>query len=137
MRALFRPFVWAFSKIAEPRIVRVIQFFVYALLAFAGGYVVGNPPPAFQSVVGVFFVSIFGGFLLTGGFVGALAVLPGVWWLERIGVIAIWTGLAIFAVIAVSLRVSPVGFVVAIALSLSLVLRWREIRLYQLAPRAR
>lgn len=126
-----------FLKIAEPRVVRVIQFFIYVLLATAGGYVLGNPPPQFQSVIGVYFVGIFGGFLFAGGALGALAVLPGVWWLERIGVLALWTGLAIFAVIAVSLRVSPVGFVISIALGLSLVLRWRDIRLYQVAPRAR
>lgn len=137
MRWLWRLSRFVFLKIAEPRVVRVIQFFIYTLLAIAGGYVLGNPPPQFQSVIGAGFVDVFGGFLCTGGIIGALAVLPGVWWLERIGVIALWTGLAIFAVIAVSLKVSPVGFVISIALGLSLVLRWRDIRLYQVAPRAR
>lgn len=126
-----------FFKIAEPRVVRLVQCGLYLCLATAGGYILGNPPASFLFVLGEQLIGIFGVALLLGGLAGALAVLPGIWWLERMGVIALWTGLGLFAVIAISLGISIVGFLVSIALILSLVQRWFEIRKFQLAPRER
>lgn len=137
LRAVARVSVFLFLKIAEPRVVRIVQFVVYVSLTAAGWYVLTHPPQSFLFVIGPGLVFVFGGFLTFGGVVGCIAVLPGIWWLERMGVVALWTGLSIFAVIVFSLGISYVGFFVAIALGGSLVIRWTEIRRYELAPRAR
>ncbi len=136
-RAVARLAVFLFLKIAEPRVVRMIQFGVYVSLATAGWYVLTHPPVSFLFILGPQLVAVFGGFLILGGVAGAIAVLPGLWWLERMGVVALWTGLSIFAVIVVALGISYVGFLISIALAGSLAIRWMEIRRYDLAPRAR
>lgn len=132
-----QPFSWLFLKIAEPRVVRLIQCGVYVILTTAGWYVATHPPTSFLFVLGPSLVHVFAGFLVAGGTAGALAVLPGVWWLERMGVVALWTGLGIFAVVAAALGISMVGFLIALALGGSLAIRWTEIRRYEVAPRAR
>lgn len=112
-----------------------MQFGVYITMIIAGSYVITHPPRSFLFVLGDLLVFSFGGFLVLGGTMGAVAVLPGMWWLERMGVVALWTGLGMFAVIAISLGISLVGFLVSIALILSLMIRWRDIRKYEIAPR--
>lgn len=136
LRVLARPFVFVFLKIAEPRVIRLIQFGIYVALSVAGGYIVSTPPTAFQNVLGITLVYIFGSFLLLGGVLGAVAVLPGVWWLERMGVVAVWTGLGMFIVIVFAVGASAVALATAFALAGSMLIRWFEIRRYELAPRA-
>lgn len=135
-RPIIRAFVFLFYKIKEPRIIRLVQLGIYLCMIGAGHYVIANPPEQYQSIIGSLAVVAFGGFLLLGGAAGAVAVLPGIWWLERLGVIAIWVGLAVFAVIAIALGVSLVGFLTAVALALALGQRWSDITEYDLAPRA-
>lgn len=136
LRPLVRAFVFLFYKIKEPRIARLMQLGIYLCMIGAGHYVIAHPPSAYTSIIGSGFVFVFGGFLLFGGVAAAIAVLPGLWWLERIGVIALWTGLAVFAVVAAALGISLVGFLIAIALSFALVQRWSSITEFDLAPRA-
>lgn len=124
-----------FSKIAEPRIIRLMQFGVYLCMIFAGIRVVTQPPKAFEFVLGNVLVLVFGGFILIGALFGAVAVLPGIWWLERAGLIALATGMTIYAVVITSLGASPMGVVVAVAFALTFVQRFLEIRGSQLAPR--
>jgi hypothetical protein len=134
-RIVWGGIVRTFNLIAEPRVTRLIQFFVYLILLGIGMYLLSYPPQAFEIAVGDPGVFTFGMFLIVGGTAGAVAVLPGVWWLERVGIIALWTGLAIFCVIAVSLGISLVGAGLATALAVTFLIRWLEIRRYQLAPR--
>lgn len=126
--------ITVFLKIAEPRVARLLQFGIYASLAWAGHIVLLDPPASFVSELGGL-VDVFAWFLTAGGAAGAVAVLPGTWWLERMAVIAIWTALGLFCLIAIGIGNSPVGFAIAVALALSLVGRWREIRRYHVAPR--
>lgn len=137
-----RAYLWLHQKsiryfmlIAEPRVLRIIQCAIYICMMFAGVRVLANPPPQFQGVLGIALSLMFGGFLFLGSIFGAIAVLPGIWWLERVGIIALWTGLGIYAVVIVSLGSSPVGITVAIAFGLCFLQRWREIKGAQLAPR--
>ncbi|MEO6116023.1 MAG: hypothetical protein ABIP33_06525 [Pseudolysinimonas sp.] len=136
LRTLATPFVWLFSKIAEPKVARIIQFVIYVCLFICGLYVLMHPPVSFLFVLGEGLVAVFGSFLVAGGILAAIAVLPGRWALERIGIISLWTGLGLFAIIAAALGISIVGFVIALCLSLSLLLRWLDIRKYQRAPGA-
>lgn len=130
-----RLFTQAFLLIAEPRVLRLLQFGVYICMTIAGGWLIANPPVSFQSVIGAGLVALFGGFLGLGGLLGAIAVLPGVWWLERAGIIALITGLLIYVTIVVALGSSVTGIVVCIAFALQFTIRWTEIRRYDLAPK--
>ena len=101
----------------------------------AGLYTLFSPPDSFKDVVEPVFIYIMGVFILSGASFAAVAVLPGIWWLERVGLIALGTGISIYAVIVISLGSSPVGVAVVLAFDLTFAMRWMDIRQYQLAPR--
>lgn len=124
-----------FMRIAEPRVIRVMQFGVYASLLVTGISMFIEPPHIFRSVVGLILVYVFGGFVTLGATLGLIAVLPGIWWLERVGIIALCTGLAMYIVISTSIAVSFVGFSLSMALLITFIQRWAEIKGAQLAPR--
>lgn len=124
-----------FMKIAEPRIFRLLQFGVYILLSVAGIGVLFDTPDSIQEVLGNFLIYIFGGFVAVGSILGAFAVLPGIWWLERVALLALGTGVLMYVVITISLGVSIVGLTVYIAFILTFIQRWTEIRGSALAPR--
>lgn len=126
---------FVFMKIAEPRVTRLIHFGIYLSLLVAGVGIMYSPPSTFQEVLGVALVHVFGGFVILGAVLAAIAVLPGIWWLERAGLLALGTGLAMYLVIIVGLNSSPIGFSVTLAFLLTFVLRWMEIKGAQLAPR--
>jgi hypothetical protein len=128
-------FTHLFLLIAEPRVVRIIQLCIYLSLIGAGYLVLSSPSPGIEGVLTRTLVVVFGGFLSLGGLLGAVAVLPGIWWLERTGVIAAITALLMYMVVVISLGTSTMGFLVSLALIGSLIKRWIEIRRYQLAPR--
>jgi hypothetical protein len=124
-----------FMLIAEPRVIRLVQFVVYVCMIFAGVFVLTTPPTSFREVLGTGLVTLFGLFVGGGAVLGAIAVLPGIWWLERAGILALVTGLAIYIIIAFNLGTSLVGTLVCVAFALTFVQRWMEIRKYQLAPK--
>lgn len=129
-----RGFWWLFLKIEEPRLIRVLQFVLYVTMATIGGLYLQHPPESYEGVLGLTLAYIFGGLILLGGVLGAFAVLPGIWWLERLAVISLCTGLSIFFVVALSLAASPIAIGVTWALIVSLTIRWFQITDYQLAP---
>lgn len=131
----FNPFKTLFLMIAEPRVVRLIHFGIYLCLLLAGAGIIYSPPGSFQSVLGVSLVYVFGGFILLGAFVAAFAVLPGIWWLERVGLLSLITGMAMYIVILIDLRPSPVGMSISVAFILTFLLRWIDIKGSLLAPR--
>ncbi len=124
-----------FSLIAEPRVIRLVQFGIYLCMVGAGAFVLATPPHSFNGVLGPQLVMVFGIFVLVGAVFGAIAVLPGIWWLERAGILSLSTGLAIYAIVAFTLGTSLVGTLVCIAFGLTFVQRWSEIRRFQLAPK--
>jgi len=136
MRAIIRLFVFLFFKIKEPRTIRLVQLIIYACMVGAGHYIVSVLPDLYTDVLGTTLVYFFGAAILLGGVLGAIAVLPGIWWLERTAIIALWTGLGVFVVVQVALGISIVGLLIAVALAASFVQRWSDITEYDLAPRA-
>lgn len=126
---------YLFMKIAEPRVTRLLQFGIYICMMIAGYGVIVHPPTTFESLVGTNLVFIFGMFIALGSLMGAVAVLPGIWWLERVGIISLVTAMAMYSVFVISLGASLIGIAVPVAFALSFVQRWQEIRKYQLAPR--
>lgn len=124
-----------FMRIAEPRIFRLLQFGVYICLGIAGFGVLFDPPGSFTSVLGDTLVNVFGSFVALGAILGGLAVLPGIWWLERVGLLALGTGVLMYVVLVISLGSSIVGVILYMAFILTFIQRWTEIRSSQLAPR--
>ena len=135
-RGIARLFVFLFFKIKEPRTIRLAQFVIYACMIGAGHFIVSVQPELYTKILGNGLVIGFGGAILLGGVLGAIAVLPGIWWLERTALIALWTGLAIFVIVQVALAISIVGLLIAVALACSFVQRWSDITEFDLAPRA-
>lgn len=124
-----------YMKIAEPRVIRVIQFFIYSLLFTAGVLVLVKPPQSLEVAAGGYYYVIgFGFMLMIGALCSGVAVLPGIWWLERSGLVLLGFGLLIYLVMAIKLHSSPMGIVVCMILILSFVQRWLEIKGAQLAP---
>lgn len=123
-----------FDLVAEPKVEQIIQFAVYLTMAFPGAFIIIYVPETFQDAIGRSLVYVIGSALLLGGLAGAIAVLPGRWWLERMAIVSIWGGLAMFAVLAAILNVSPIGLSISICCGLLFIVRWRSIRRYQYAP---
>ncbi len=124
-----------FMRIAEPRHIRLLQFGIYLCMIFAGLGVLTEPSIKFESVVGPTLVYLFGGFLILGSVLGAIAVLPGIWWLERVGIISLATGLSMYVVMIIDIGSSPTGIAFILAFMFTFVQRWTEIKGSQLAPR--
>jgi hypothetical protein len=122
-------------KIAEPRVFRLLQFGVYICLGIAGVGVLLDPPALIQDVLGSTLPYVFGSFVTMGAILGAIAVLPGIWWLERVSLLALGTGLLMYIVIVVTLGSSIVSIILYIAFLLTFIQRWTEIRSAALAPR--
>lgn len=133
-RGIARAAVFVFLKIEEPRVKRTVYFAMYLTLTFLGGVFLADPPRNFEGVLGIVLAIVFGSAVFGGGLLGALAVLPGIWWVERLSIIALWTGLSMYVVVAITLGASSIGIAIAIWMMLSLVVRWLDVREYQLAP---
>lgn len=124
-----------FMKIAEPRVVRILHCLIYVGLLWAGIIMVDHPPQGFRTVLDFALLNMFSIFLIMGGLFGTVAALPGIWWLERVGLISLSTSMLIYIVTAIALNRSAIAIVFGLILILVFVLRWMEIRQFQLAPK--
>jgi len=98
------------ERVPEPKAASVWAVVTYAGVAFGGlmGLIVS---PVADSGATVSLISIYwAGLLFVGGLAGAIAVLPGLYWLERIGIVATGFGLLIFlAALQIALWSGVVG----------------------------
>lgn len=124
-----------YLRIAEPRGIRLMQFGVYAFIFIAGVGIITDPPESFKSVVGLTLVYLLASFLTVGPLFGMIAVLPGIWWLERVALIAMGTGVSMYLVMVISMGVSLVNVGISSAFLITFIQRWTEIRGSQLAPK--
>lgn len=125
----------AYMKIAEPRVVRLIQFIIYVGLFIVGLMILDKVPQSLADAAGAqAFVVAFALMLIVGALSSGVAVLPGIWWLERAGLVLLGFGLLVYMVMVVKLNSSPMGVVICMILILSFVQRWLEIKGAQLAP---
>ena len=104
-------------------------------MMIAGFGTIFGPPQAWLNVLGHVLIYVFGGFVFIGALFAAVSVLPGIWWLERVGIIMLTTSMTMYTVVIIALGRSPVSVAVALALTISFAQRWTEIRGAQLAPR--
>lgn len=125
----------AYMLVAEPRIVRLVLFAIYTMFLIAGIFVLTQPPEKFVEVLTVSLVCMLGSFLTLGSVLSMVAVLPGLWWLERCGILSLITGMLIYIVIIVNAKSSPLGICISIAFILFFILRYMETRQFKLAPR--
>ena len=135
MQRLLKHFYFVYAKIAEPRIFRLLQFGIYLCLLYAGHDIYWNTPHSLVDSVGDGHVNMIGIFLATGSTIGALTVLPGIWFLERVGVILVGAGLIMYLVVVIDLGTSALGIAVAAAFILTFVQRFLETKGRLLAPK--
>jgi hypothetical protein len=109
-------------------------FVIYGYMTVSGIGILYHPPKSFEGVLGLTLVYIFGSFIFLGGIMSFFAVLPGVWWLERAGILSLITGLGIYVIAIVALGSSILGIGVAVCFALWFGIRWQEIKRFQLAP---
>lgn len=134
--ALQRLVAW----IAEPRVQRVCFFIAY-LSAFAAGLVlIFTEPSLLPKVLGQTVALAWPGFLVAGGAIGAISVLPGWNSFERVAITSLLTSTALFVVFVyglamLSLTLQLVLYLLAITAAAALVGRMWEIRFYSIQPR--
>lgn len=87
--------VWL--RIQEPRIITILQFFIYLSTLAAGSAAVFYPPKAVEGLLGGALTAAWAIMLLLGGLIGSIAVLPGIWWVERMAIPLCVAGLAMYA----------------------------------------
>lgn len=97
------------SRINEPRVIAVLLFIQYATLAAGGAYSLIRPPSSLEGQIGISAMASLAGLLVFGGSIGAVAALPGIWWLERSAVLSIALAAGLYLTIIISLHVGGDG----------------------------
>lgn len=122
-------------RLVRPAYVKAIHLGIYLCMFLAGVAVIFTPPGVIEKAVGGALTYVFGSFLTVGAFSGAVSVLPGIWWIERVGIILLITGISMYLVVVFSLNGSVLGIAISSAFILTFIQRWFEIKEYQLEPR--
>lgn len=125
---------WLFLKIEEPRLVRILQFGLYGTMIIIGSLYLVSAPSRVENLLGTTLATVLGVLVVLGGMLGGVAVLPGIWWVERLGIIALWTGLGVYIIVGLSIYISLLGVGLAWALVFALAIRWVQIKDFQFAP---
>lgn len=132
------------ESITEPRHLKVAYFAIYLLTVGVGVVTATNPPQSIEGPLGPILTAIWSGLFTVGGAVGAITVLPGWWWVERLlGLAPILMGLAIYLSVAATLhwhnidtgssRLTQIGII--LLASAPFTLRGLLIRDYSYEPR--
>lgn len=120
-------------KVREPRVVAVVQCFVYLGLVGGGVSALLWPPNTLEGAVGSQAMFLLAVLLTAGGGIGAVATLPGWWWLEQVALSAVTSAALIYALIVAALQVESTGnrllqFSFVVAVLGSQIIRWVKIR---------
>ena len=128
------------ESITEPRHMKVTYAAIYALVLATGIATLLGPPRSIEGELGSVLTVIWSVFLIVGGTAGALTVLPGWWWAERLSLILTMTGITIYGLVVLSLHLTQEGSrltqlgMILLAMSVFAV-RWMLIRHYSFEPR--
>lgn len=130
----------AWRAIAEPRHLKVTYAMFYGIALLTGFATLVRPPQSIEGALGAPLTALWAGFVIMGAFGGLLTVFPGWWWAERISIVMIWTGAAIYFIVVLSLHISQSGSRLTqmgwITLGAGLFfVRWLLIRKYTFQPR--
>lgn len=128
-------------RITEPRIIAIALFWQYLIFVAAGVQAIFDPPASIEGEVGANAMAMLAGLLIFGGALGAIAALPGIWWLERSAVLSIGLSASLYLVIIVYLHATQPGnrllqaaFIASVLLHQ--VVRWVRIRDRSYRPEA-
>ena len=116
-------------RIAEPRVQRVTYLVIYVLQMVAGIALAAVQPRASDYEFGVLVTYAWAGFFIIGGLFGALAVLPGWNYVERVGILALMFAIALCSLFITVNPWSPGGLEVVIW---ALITGWLAVLLYRL-----
>lgn len=129
-------------QITEPRHLKVAYAVIYLVVLATGVATLLAPPQSIEGQLGNVLTVIWSVFLIVGGFGGALTVVPGWWWAERLSLILTFAGIGIYAVVVTSLhivssgsRLTQLGMILLAAAVFAV--RWLLIRRYSFEPRPR
>lgn len=134
------------QRITEPRHLKVAYLVIYLLTALIGVVTMISPPQSIAGEIGPVITTVWAGLFIVGGVAGAVTVLPGWWWAERLLAIApIMLGLVIYLAVVTVLhaqsaeigasRLTQIGIIVLA--SAPFTIRFLLIREYSYDPRAR
>lgn len=138
LRALWR-------RIHEPRVAKVIHLIGYLIALTIGAVTLWRPPTSIETPLGPTLTTLWAVLILAGAIASTVAVLPGWWWLERIGIYSVAGGALIyFGVVLVlhfqgtpeSSRLTQAGVILGFAWLISANRLW-ETRGYTFEPRGR
>ena len=124
--------------LAEPRTITILQAMVYTVLLYAGWVDWVDQPEMSVRVAGPFVTDVWGWLLMTSCLFAFLGCLPGIWWLERAGVLGISTAcvMQLFIIAQGYLDGGALAihaaFVLAVALLMAV--RWNRISRGDLDP---
>lgn len=105
----WRAAVRLWKRVHEPRTISVLYFVQYLILAAGGAYALFNPPNSVAGQVGASTMSGLALVLAFGGTVGAIAALPGVYWLERTAVLSVALAAGLYLWIVLTLHFQQEG----------------------------
>lgn len=130
--------VW--ESITEPRHLKATYFVFYGVALLTGFVTLLRPPQSIEGALGGPLTAVWAGFVIMGAFGGLLTVFPGWWFVERLSIVMIWLGAAIYFIVVLSLQISQYGSRLTqmgwIALGAGLFfVRWLLIRKYTFEPR--
>src|SRR5699024_7097478 len=93
------PFVRAWTKVHQPRVISSLYCVIYTLLLLGGISALIDPPRSIEGAIGASAMTTLALLLVLGGSLGAPSALLGAWWLERIAVLSIGVSAGIYGVI--------------------------------------
>lgn len=144
MNRLLGPLRRAWLSITEPRHMKVTYLVIYLLTVCIGIATMLSPPQTIDGLVGPIITTIWASLFILGGVIGAVTVLPGWWWVERLlGIAPVMLGLTIYLTVVIVLhmhgletgssRLTQIGIILLAAAPFTI--RALVIREYSYEPR--
>jgi len=128
------PFVRAWTKVHQPRVISALYCVIYTLLLLGGISALIDPPRSIEGTIGAAAMTLLASLLTLGGALGAPASLVGAWWLERLAVVSVGFSAGIYGAIIITLDVQATSGNRQLQLSMVLVVllmqavRWHRIK---------
>lgn len=129
--------IWELLR--EPRAITALMFLMYIVIFCIGWTAFSTPPSSIQAELG-WVTPLWASSLILGGALGTVSTPRGVWWIERLAIIAAGTGVVIYLMTVLQLhlvsetgnRLPQAGFIFLALISLGN--RWFRIRYASLDP---
>lgn len=131
------------GAIREPRVKKLLYAIVYSVAALTGWATLWRPPQSIEGPLGSGLTTVWAIALTAGAVLALVAVFPGWWWLERLGLYGIGVGALIYFAVVLTLhfqgppdssRLTQAGFIFMVVLTVC-VIRVHDIWRYTFEPR--